>query len=95
MQPGQISLQSGGEDKPRHTLEREKLLRSRMVLSHPIMILSPVTNEPVYLWNVPGRCFRSILQLSQSFVAHVSAWLKIVAALKFRISIYVQKSMKL
>ena len=41
------------------------------VHSYPIMILSPVTNEPVYLWNVPNRCLWSIPKLSQSFAAPV------------------------
>ncbi len=28
-----------------------------MPLSFPIMMWSPVENQPVYLWNVPNRCF--------------------------------------
>ena len=34
-----------------------RLSLSRMPLSYPTMTLSPVTNEPVYLWNLPHRCF--------------------------------------
>ena len=35
----------------------------------PIIILSPVTGEPVYLWEVQNRCLGSIPQLFQSIVA--------------------------
>ena len=34
-----------------------RLSLSRMPLSYPTMTLSPVTNEPVYLWNFTHRCF--------------------------------------
>lgn len=42
---------------PHHILACEHL--PRMPLSHPIVILSPVTNEPVYRWNVQN--FPSLL----------------------------------
>ena len=57
------------------------------------MILSLVTNQPVYMWNVPDRCLSGISQLSQSFVAHVPTFMKHAAGIKF--SRYLQKSIKL
>lgn len=42
------------------SLAFERQSRSRMLLSCSIMIISPVANEPVYLLNVPNRCFWSI-----------------------------------
>ncbi len=62
---------------------------------HPVMILSPVTSEPVHLWNFPNRWFWSGPQLSRSFAAPVPTCLKHVVGLKFRISMYLQNSIKL
>ena len=42
-----------------------------MQLYFYIMILSPVTNEPVNLWILLHRCYWSVPQLCQSFVAPV------------------------
>ena len=87
------SFSQSGEPHP--ILACERLSLSRMPLSYPIMILSPVTNEPVYLWNVPNRSFWSVRQLSQSFVAPVPTFLERVAGIKFRMSVYLQKTIKL
>ena len=32
-------------------------MQIRIPLSYPVMILSPVTSEPVHLWNDTNRCF--------------------------------------
>ena len=64
----------------------EKKIR-RITLSQPILILLPVTSEPVYLWNAPNRWFLSIQQLSQSFVAPVPTDFNI----KFMIKMHLQK----
>ena len=46
--------------EPRPSLACEWQSFSRILLSCPITIISPVTSEPVYLLNVPKRCFWSI-----------------------------------
>lgn len=53
---------------------------------------APVTNEPVYLWNVPNWCFLKIPQLSQSVVAPDLTCLKHIAGIKFRTGTYLQSS---
>lgn len=52
-----------------------------MPLSYPVTIPSAVTNEPVYLSDVPNRCFWSISQLSQSFISPVLTCLKLIAVI--------------
>lgn len=46
---------------------------------------SPVTNVPVYPWNVANRCFWNIPQLLQS-LAPIPTWLE--TCIKFKYSIY-------
>ncbi len=43
-------------DKSHSILACEQLSFSGMPFSYPIMILSPVANEPAYLWHVPNSC---------------------------------------
>ncbi len=56
-----------------------------MFLSNPNQTPSNVTNEPVYLWDDPNRCFWRFPQLSQPFVPAVQTCLKLVAGIRFRI----------
>lgn len=42
-----------------------------MTLSYSIMILSSVTHEPVYHWNVPHCRFQSVPRLCETFVAPI------------------------
>ena len=60
----------------RAILARERPSSSRMLLSYAIMILSPVTNEPV----------ESFKQVFQSFAARVQTCLNRVAAITFRLT---------
>ncbi len=53
----------------------ERLNLSMMLLSYPVMILSPVNNEAVYLWKFPDRCF-----WSKTFTLCCCSCLKCVAA---------------
>lgn len=50
-------VSQSGELHPFVACEQLSLCISRMPLSYPIMILSPVTTEPAYLWNVPKGVF--------------------------------------
>lgn len=47
---------------------------------------SPVTNQPVYLWNVPHRCSWCIPQHSQSFDGPEPTCVKRVAAVQISVS---------
>ena len=48
---------------------------SRMPLSYPIMILSPATSKPVYLWNVPNGCLWSIHELC--WLVDIIFWIRV------------------
>lgn len=50
------------------------LILLRMLPSCQIMILSSVTNEPVYLWNVPYRCYLSLHIKNIVFVLFAVVW---------------------
>lgn len=41
-------------------------------LSMPIMIISPVTNECVYLWNVPNMFFVSLVDSVPTLLKRVA-----------------------
>lgn len=65
---------------------------SRKPLSYPVMILSFVNSEPLYLWDVPHGCFWAVPKLSQSLVAPAINSLNHAAGIKFRINIDLHKS---
>lgn len=58
----------------------ERLSLLRMLLSHPVLMLSPVISEPAHLWNVPNRCFNNFLSLLSplsQLVVEMCYWLQI------------------
>ena len=73
---------------------KRRCLDGSIYCSKTCVYPSPVSNKPVHLWNVPNRCFLSISQLSQSFVATVPAILECVADTKLKMIEYLQKKMK-
>lgn len=50
----------------------QQLSPSMMPLSYPIMILSTITNEPIYICKIPNIWFLVVSQLSLSFAGTVS-----------------------
>lgn len=83
------------------TLIKQNCCRANVVISFiqscvwqsgdplPIITLSAVSDELVYLWNLPNRCFWSFPQLSPSFVSPQFQldWSVLLAS-----AIYLQKS---
>lgn len=69
-----------------HILKKSIDIRiNRTTVTYPVMILSPVSKEPVYLLKAPNRCFLPV------FCCPV---LKCFADTKYRISRYLQNSKK-
>ncbi len=90
-----LEVEIKSDQEPRLIIASERLNLSRMLISYPVMKLSPVPNEPLYLWNVPNWCFWGIPRLSPVCPAPLPTCLKCVAGIKLRININLQKSMRL
>lgn len=72
-----------------HILKKSIDIRiRRTTVTYPVMILSPVSKEPVYLLKAPNRCFLPVYCCPGPHV------LKCFADIKFRISRYLQNSKK-